>query len=154
MQIHELKGVNAPELRTQVDLLLYQVFPRKLIFDCASNERYIDYEFLTAHPHMSLDLPSISSLSTEPILFAQVPAPDTVHDKLASFVDAVPSLANYSKIKDDLTQQIFLWLKQRYVNKSKAPTSPAVIGAFGQTIGAWWQICHLLPCSRSSTSGV
>jgi hypothetical protein len=31
-QIHELKGVNAPELRTQVDLLLYQAFPRKLIF--------------------------------------------------------------------------------------------------------------------------
>ena len=30
-QIHELKGVNAPELRTQVDLLLYQAFPRKLI---------------------------------------------------------------------------------------------------------------------------
>lgn len=30
-QIHELKGVNAPELRTQVDLLLYQAFPRKSI---------------------------------------------------------------------------------------------------------------------------
>lgn len=29
-QIHELKGVNAPELRTQVDLLSYQAFPRKL----------------------------------------------------------------------------------------------------------------------------
>ena len=35
-------GVNAPELRTQVDFLLYQAFPRKLIFGCASNERYID----------------------------------------------------------------------------------------------------------------
>ena len=31
-QTHELKGVNALELRTQVDLLLYQAFPRKLIF--------------------------------------------------------------------------------------------------------------------------
>jgi hypothetical protein len=30
-QIDELKGVNAPELRTQVDLLLYQAFPRRLI---------------------------------------------------------------------------------------------------------------------------
>jgi hypothetical protein len=30
-QIQELKGVNAPELRTQVDLLLYQAFPRGLI---------------------------------------------------------------------------------------------------------------------------
>ena len=35
-------GVNAPELRTQVDFLLYQAFPRKLIFGCVSNERYID----------------------------------------------------------------------------------------------------------------
>jgi hypothetical protein len=83
-----------------------------------------------------LDLPSISSLSTEPILFAQVPALDTVHEKLASFVDGVPSLANSSKIKDDLAQQIFPWLKQRYIQKSKAPASPAVVGAFGQTIGA------------------
>ena len=86
--------------------------------------------------HTSLDLLSISSLSTEPILFAQVPALGTVHEKLASFVDAMPSLAKSSKIKDDLAQQIFPWLKQRYVQKSKAPTSPAVVGAFGQTIGA------------------
>ena len=69
------------------------------------------YEFLTAYPQISLDFPSKSSLSTEPILFVQVPALDTTHDKLASFVDGVPSLANSSKIKDDLTQQIFPWLK-------------------------------------------
>lgn len=31
VQTNELKGVNAPELRTLVDLLLYQAFPRKLI---------------------------------------------------------------------------------------------------------------------------
>ena len=30
-QIHELKGVNAPELRMQVDILLYQAFPRRII---------------------------------------------------------------------------------------------------------------------------
>ena len=35
VQTHELKGVNAPELRTQVDLLLYQAFPRMLILDRA-----------------------------------------------------------------------------------------------------------------------
>jgi thiol-disulfide isomerase/thioredoxin len=115
-KIHELKGVNAPELRTQVDLLLYQAFP--------------------PHPHVSLDLPSISAVSTEPILFTQVPTFDTVHDKLVSFVDGVPSLANPGKIKEDLAQEIFPWLKQRYVEKSKAPTSPAVVAAFGRTITA------------------
>ena len=31
VQIHEHKGVNAPEMLTQVDLLSYQAFPRKLI---------------------------------------------------------------------------------------------------------------------------
>ena len=83
---------------------------------------------------MSLDLPSISAVSTEPILFAQVPAFDAMHDKLVSFIDGVPSQANSSEIKDDLAQEIFLWLKQRYVDKSKAPTNPALVSAFGRTI--------------------
>jgi hypothetical protein len=39
----------------------------------------------------------------------QVPALDTEHEKLASFVDGVPSLANSSKVKDDLAQEIFPW---------------------------------------------
>ena len=69
-------------------------------------------------------------------MFAQVPAFDTVHNKLVSFVDGVPSLPNSNKIKDDLAQEIFPWLKQRYVEKLKAPTSPAVVAAFGRTIAA------------------
>ena len=134
MQAHGLKGVNAPELRTQVDLLLYQAFPRKLILGCATSDQVLMIEFLTAHPHVSLDLPSISSLSTEPIFFTQVPALNTVHDRLSSFVDGVPSLANPNTIEGDLAQEIFPWLEQRYVEKSKAPTSPAVVAAFGRTI--------------------
>ncbi|KAH9002673.1 DUF862-domain-containing protein [Lactarius hatsudake] len=116
-RIHELKGVNAPELRTQVDLLLYQAFP--------------------PHPHMSLDTPSISSLSTEPILFTQVPALDTVHDKLVSFIDSTPSVQNPTVLKDDLTRTMFPWLKQRYAEKSQATTtSPEVVAAFGRTVTA------------------
>lgn len=117
-RIHELKGVNAPELRTQVDLLLYQAFP--------------------PHPHTSLDLPTISSLSTEPILFVQVPALDAVHDKLVSFIDSTPSVQNNSSaLKDDLAQTVFPWLKKRYVEKSKATaTSPDVAATFGRTISA------------------
>ncbi|KAH9969699.1 PPPDE putative peptidase domain-containing protein [Russula dissimulans] len=111
-RIHELKGVNATELRTQVDLLLYQAFP--------------------PHPHASLELPSVSSVSTEPILFAQVPALDTVHDKLVCFLDATLSLEKSTKIKNDLAQNIFPWLKQRYVQKSKAPPSSVVVAEFGQ----------------------
>jgi hypothetical protein len=46
-------------------------------------------------------------LSRLPISFAQVPVHDTVHDKLGSFVDGVPSLANSSKVEDDLAQDIY-----------------------------------------------
>jgi len=75
----------------------------------------------------------VSSVSTDPILFAQVPALDTVHDKLVSFLDGTPSLANSSKVKNDLAQNLFPWLNQRYVEKSKAPPSSVVVSAFGQT---------------------
>jgi desumoylating isopeptidase 1 len=85
---------------------------------------------------VSLDLPAISSLSTEPILFTQVPAFDTVRDKLVSFIDSAPSLANPSKIEDDLVQHIFPWLKQRYVEKSKAAPSYVVVDAFSKTTTA------------------
>lgn len=116
-RIHEVKGVNAPELRTQVDLLLYQAFP--------------------PHPHTSLDIPSVTSLSTEPILFNQVPALDTVHDKLVSFIDSTPSIQNPSILKDDLATTMFPWLKSRYAEKSKATaTSPEVVAAFGRTVSA------------------
>ena len=66
---------------------------------------------------MSLDFLSIPLTRPNP-LFTQVPALDTVHDKLASIEDA-PSLADPSKIKDDPAQEIFPWLKQRYVEKLK-----------------------------------
>ena len=111
-------------------------------------------ESLTDHPHLALDFSSISSFSTKPILFTQVPALDTVHDKLASFVDRVPSLADPSKIKDDLAQEIFPWLKQRYVEKSNALASPAVVTAFGRTIA---DLAGNLPTASmfpSLTSGV
>ena len=65
----------------------------------------------SAHPHLSLDLPSISALSTEPILFAQVPTLDTVHDKLVSFMDGTTSLENPGKIEDNLAQNVFPFLK-------------------------------------------
>ena len=136
VQIHELKGVNAPELRTQVDLLLYQAFPRKSIWLCRHG--LILDGFFSAHPHTSLDIPSISSLSTEPILFTQVPALDTVHDKLVSFIDSTPSVQNPTTLKDDLAKTMFPWLKSRYAEKSKATTatSPEVVAAFGRTITA------------------
>ena len=98
----------------------------------------LDGVFFPAHPHTSLDIPTISSLSTQPILFTQVPAFDTVHDKLVSFIDSTPSVQNSSVLKDDLAQTMFPWLKERYADKSKTTTTtgPEVVAAFGRTVTA------------------
>ncbi|KAI0056556.1 DUF862-domain-containing protein [Artomyces pyxidatus] len=114
-QVHELKGVNAPELRTQVDLLLYQAFP--------------------PHSHTKLDLPSVASVALDPILFQQVPVLDTVRDKIISFIDTAPedTLPNKAQTKDALTRVIFPWLNQRFIKKSSTPPTTAVITSFSQT---------------------
>ena len=126
-RFHKLKGVNAPELRTHVDLLLYQASPRRSIFRLY--ERRLIYH--------------ISQLTQRdigpPAVFMQVSvlsAFDMVHDKFVSSVNGMHSLAYSSKIKVDLAQEIFPWLKKRYVEEPKATTSPAEVSAFGRTIAA------------------
>ncbi|CAE6457816.1 unnamed protein product, partial [Rhizoctonia solani] len=52
-RIDELKGADRGELKTRVDLLLYQAFP--------------------PHPHVSLKLPVLRALSTQAIVYEQVP---------------------------------------------------------------------------------
>lgn len=66
-----------------------------------------------------------------------MPAFDTVHDKLVSFIDSTPSVQNSSVLKDDLAQTMFPWLKERYADKSKTTTTgPEVVAAFGRTVTA------------------
>ena len=52
-----MRGVNAPELRTQVDLLLFEAFPREL------------YHRLPVHRLTSVDRLSSCALITLPALF-------------------------------------------------------------------------------------
>ncbi|CAE7148577.1 unnamed protein product [Rhizoctonia solani] len=52
-KIDELKGADQRELKTRVDLLLYQAFP--------------------PHPHLALQLPTLKGLSTQAIVYEQVP---------------------------------------------------------------------------------
>lgn len=113
--MHELKGVNAPELRSQVDLLMYEAFPRKqILYPC------IFILCLTAdtvaHPHTSLALPAVEHLTLDPILFTQVPALESVNAKLCSFIDAAstwPSNAaqTQSQVKQTLSQAVLPFLK-------------------------------------------
>ncbi|KAA1479311.1 DUF862-domain-containing protein [Dentipellis sp. KUC8613] len=116
-QVHELKGSNASELRSQVDLLLYEAYP--------------------PHPHTSLSLPAVSLISLDPIFFSHVPALDTVREKLFSFIDALgpEKFPNRNQLKESMSQSIFPWLQLRSgLNPTKLPSAPttALIMAFTQ----------------------
>ncbi|KAF9046669.1 PPPDE putative peptidase domain-containing protein [Panaeolus papilionaceus] len=74
-KLDELKGANANELRTQVDLLLFQAYP--------------------PHPHAGISLPAIQALSLNPILFSQVPAIDTTKGQVKNLLKA--TVAPYLK---------------------------------------------------------
>ncbi|KAI0763635.1 PPPDE putative peptidase domain-containing protein [Trametes elegans] len=99
-KVEELKGANGAELRSQVELLIYQAFP--------------------PHPHTKLSLPSVEGLSTNPILFTQVPALDTVSAKLASFIDAAPPSPGLQTAKQALTVAVVPLLKARFPQKGSA----------------------------------
>ncbi|KAF8558342.1 DUF862-domain-containing protein [Imleria badia] len=91
---HELKGVNAPELRTQVDLLIYEAFP--------------------PHAHTSLSLPVVEAISLDPILFKQIPNLDTMFAKLTGFVDGVTSwtgTVSQAQAKQTLSKTVLPFLK-------------------------------------------
>ncbi|KAF9219270.1 DUF862-domain-containing protein [Gyrodon lividus] len=102
---HELKGVNAPELRTQVDLLIYDAFP--------------------LHPHMSLSLPAIASISLVPILFSQVPKLDAMFAKLAVSIDSVASWTGpvtKAQVKQTLSKTVLPFLEAS--TASPLPSQP------------------------------
>lgn len=109
-----MKGADPGELRTQIDLLLFQAYP--------------------PHPHGSLSLPTVKALSLAPILFTQVPALDTVLAKFASFIDAAPASPASAQAKEVLRAQVVPYLKARFVlaptaNGAKATPLPSATPA-------------------------
>ncbi|KAJ7043961.1 PPPDE putative peptidase domain-containing protein [Mycena alexandri] len=104
-KIAEVKGANAGELRTQIDLLLFQAYP--------------------PHPHTSLSLTAVKAISLAPILFTQVPALDAVFAKFVSFIDATPSPSTTVPAKELLRTQVIPYLKGRFAPVDPAPGSKA-----------------------------
>ncbi|KAG7088268.1 hypothetical protein E1B28_012282 [Marasmius oreades] len=94
-KIAEMKGADANELRTQIDLLLYQAYP--------------------PHKHTSLSLPAMQSLSLKPILFSQVPNLDAVANKLLS---SITSVNNSERVKQIITGSVVPYLKSRSSTKA------------------------------------
>ncbi|KAH7337184.1 PPPDE putative peptidase domain-containing protein [Rhizoctonia solani] len=73
----ELKGADRGELKTRVDLLLYQAFP--------------------PHPHLSLNLPALKALSTQATVYEQAPDPTKLLTKLQTTITSL-GLTNYSSV--------------------------------------------------------
>ncbi|KAF8904094.1 DUF862-domain-containing protein [Gymnopilus junonius] len=121
-KLDELKGADANELRTQIDLLLFQAFP--------------------PHPHTSLSVPAIQALSMNPIIFSQVPPIDTVLTKLSSFIDeqtSWPQSASQKKeeVKGVIQKTVLPYLKARFQPATPAPkalpsATPAILTAWTQ----------------------
>ncbi|KAI6041367.1 PPPDE putative peptidase domain-containing protein [Pisolithus marmoratus] len=105
---HELRGANAPELRTQVDLLIYEAFP--------------------PHPHKSISLPAIESISLNPILFIQIPNLDTLLSKLNEFIDSVSTwtgVLTQAQVKQALSKTVIPFLKASSTpSPPQPPTAP------------------------------
>lgn len=95
----------------------------------------------SAHQHTSLSLPSVEALSTNPILFTQVPAFDSVLAKLASYIDASSPSAETQGAKDKLSTSLSSYLKVRFptadktasVNGTKRPlASPQLVASWAE----------------------
>lgn len=97
-----------------------------------------------AHPHTSLSLPAIESLSLDPILFTQVPSLDTVLKKLTSFIDTAPwsasSAESKNEIKQMLTAAIVPYLKARFTTPAAGGTTngkAALPSAYPAMLKTW-----------------
>ncbi|KAG6834077.1 hypothetical protein H0H93_012113, partial [Arthromyces matolae] len=139
-KLDELKGANANELRTQVDLLLFQAFPRRFYLFPPLNSTT---NVVPAHPHSSLSLPAVQALSLNPILFSQVPVIDTVLSKLSTFIDSATwptsTTPTPSQVKQSLTTVVAPYLKSRFSSPppSKPPSAtPAVLASWSQATTA------------------
>ncbi|KAF8158518.1 thioredoxin family protein [Crassisporium funariophilum] len=118
-KLDEIKGADANELRSQIDLLLFQAYP--------------------PHPHTSLSLPAAQALSLNPIIFTQVPAVSTVLAKLSSFIDDVPSwpltvLQSKDQVKSVISGIVLPYLQSRFPVTNPPKTLPSATPAI---LAAW-----------------
>ncbi|CAL1713052.1 unnamed protein product [Somion occarium] len=103
---HEMKGANRAELTSQVNMLLFEAYP--------------------PHPHSKVTIPALEKVSTNPILFTQVPKLDIVTTKLCSFVDSASRpIPNSQTIKHTLSSEFAGYLRGQFSSNGKAVRSSA-----------------------------
>ncbi|CAA7269060.1 unnamed protein product [Cyclocybe aegerita] len=132
-KVDEMKGADANELRTQVDLLLFQAYP--------------------PHPHTAISLPAVQALSLNAIIFAQAPVFDTVLAKQQSFIDDQTSwpssIQTKDQVKDTLSGVVLPYLKARFPSpvpdkstKNLSSATPAILIAWAQATAAMAWPCR------------
>jgi len=118
-----MRGVNAPELRAQVDILFFEAFPRELyhfLLDLHPTQL-----FDSAHAHLSLSLPSLAAVSAEPIMFRTIASLDAVVTKLAQFIDSSELLVEEkTKIKGTIESATLPFLRPQILPSGKATVKP------------------------------
>ncbi|KDR82390.1 hypothetical protein GALMADRAFT_237672 [Galerina marginata CBS 339.88] len=126
-KLDELKGADANELRTQVDLLLFQAYP--------------------PHPHTSTPMPVIQALSMNPIIFSQVPPIETVLAKLSAFIDEQPTWPGSAQqtkaeVKGVVLKTVLPYLKSRF--QPATPPPQVLPSATPAMLTSWTQMSALL----------
>ena len=91
---------------------------------------------LIAHPHTKLSLPAVEALSTNPILFTQVPALDSVLSKFTAFVNASSPSPNTTAAMSKLSQSFPVYLKARFP-ADKGAQPPRNLSANAQLVASW-----------------
>lgn len=84
---------------------------------------------MLAHPHSSIAIPALEKISTNPILFTQVPNLDVVVNKLVSFIDGA-SIPNSAGIKQTLSTEFLGYLKGKFSANVQGPqkgATPSII---------------------------
>lgn len=123
-QRHEIGGVNIPELRAQVDMLLFEAFPRKPI------DRFIPIRHLIlfpnqAHVHSSLSLPHLAAVSTDPIIFKMVTSLDAVATKLSDFIDSSElPMEEKARVKHTIESEALPFLRLQILPSGKSAMKP------------------------------
>ena len=118
-----MRGVNVPELRTQIDMLLFEAFPREL---CLPLPIYhLTRPPHLAHAHSSLSLPHLEEVSTEPIMFRKIDSLDAVATKLSRFIDSSDLLAGKkARIRDAIESGALPFLKLQILPSGKSTVKP------------------------------
>ncbi|KAJ6508961.1 PPPDE putative peptidase domain-containing protein [Mycena sanguinolenta] len=116
-KIAEIKGANTAELKTQIDLLLFQAYP--------------------PHPHTSLSATAVKALSLEPILFTQTPPLDSVLAKFVSLIDAASPSPTTTQAKEVIRTQVVPYLKARFAPAADATKSTPLMSANPTLLTMW-----------------